>query len=483
MQSDLPHNIELEQQILGGLLQDNTLVRHVGELKGDAFHDPFHGLLFERIIARIADDQAANAVTMRHESASLPGIEELGGVDYLKKLQLAAAPSALMVDYLRELRNLFGRRAGIQALSDAMARLREHDVEMTPEKALEMCEGEIAMALQAVQDRPLARAWLASSHIALQNMVEARESDTPIGLSTGISRLDHVINAMGPGETIVIAGRPSMGKTALALNIALKTARRGDGVFFASLEMGAEQLALRSFAQLAGDLGRDITYFDMRRGKVEEEHWGDAVEAARMSSDLPIYTVDPSCRALPRLRAALSASERQLRAKGSSLKLIVVDYLQLVDPAGRYRPGDTNGRVTAASQAMKAMAMHYGVPVLVLSQLSRQVEMRDPPVPQLSDLRDSGSIEQDADIVLFCYRAEYYTQKKIDAAKGGGAGVGDLNDLDLQISGQRKKMTIICAKNRQGATGAATVYCDIARNVIGDEPQREMDLSPEDEFA
>jgi replicative DNA helicase len=479
MSDDTPHNIELEQQILGGLLYDNTQVRHVVELPRDAFFDPVHRDIFDRIVARIADDEEANYVTMRFEAASIPGLSDLGGSEYLVKLQSSAIALSQMPDYLRELRRLYGRRTAIIALDGARARLAFHDRDMTPEKVLEMAEGDIAMALQAVQDKPLALSWLNSAHVAMEGMLAAREGGKPIGISTGIDQLDGLIGAMGAGEYIVVAGRPSMGKTAVALNIALKSAARGEGVFFASLEMGGDQLAMRSFSQMVAERGRKATYFDMRRGRVEGEDWDATLSAAAEVAEMPIYTCDPSARSLTRLRAALAASERQLKAKGSALKLIVVDYLQLVEPTGRYRPGDANGKVTAASQAMKAMAMHYGVPVMVLSQLSRQVEMRDPPVPQLSDLRDSGSIEQDADLVIFCYRPEYYTQKKIDAQKGAGKSVSEMVDLEAAMSVHRNKMTLICAKNRGGATGSVSVYCDIASNVVGQKPQTEMDLEGE----
>jgi len=476
---EIPHSIELEQQILGGLLSDNAAVRHLGDLPAAAFYDPVHAVLFERILARIAEGEAANATLLKFEVSSLEGLKELGGAAYLVKLELSAIAVSAMPEYIRELRRLYGRRAGIEALQVALNRLATHDREMSPEDALTLAEGDIAIALQAVQDKPLARPWLASSHLAMQGMIDAREGGRAVGLSTGIDQLDGLISALGAGESIVLAGRPSMGKTAVALNIALKAATRGDGVFFASLEMGGDQLAMRAFSQMVAERGRKATYFDMRRGVLDGEDWDATLDAARSVAELPIFTCDPSCRSLTRLRAALSASERQLRAQGNALKLIVVDYLQLIEPTGRYRQGDTNGKVTASSQAMKAMAMHYGVPVLVLSQLNRMVEERDPPLPRMSDLRDSGSIEQDADLVLFCYRPEYYTQKRIDAHKAAGKSVSEMADLEAAIAVQRNRMTLICAKNRGGATGSVSVYCDIASNVVGAKPETQTSFEGE----
>lgn len=475
--SETPHSVEAEQLLLGAILSENSTFDLVSDAPAELFHDPVHQAIFCAIRDRISDGEAVDAIVLKGALSGHAGLQELGGTEYLLRLQMGAVAVSMAKSYALELRRLYARRAGMAALEAAMIRLKQGDTEMPPEKALEIAESGIGEALQAVQTKPLAQPWLAGLFGAVTQINEAYQNERAPGISTGLKRLDQQIGAMGKGELVLLGGRPSMGKTALAWNIALKAALRGEGVFFASLEMRAEALAERALSQIVHDRGEPIPYFKMATGRMDEDQFKRVLEAARGVENLPIFTCDPSCRSLPRLRGAIQAGERSLRAKGAPLSLIVVDYLQLVDPVGRYRAGDTNGRVTAASAAMKAMAMHYEVPVLCLSQLNRSVEMRDPPVPQMSDLRDSGSIEQDADVIMFAYRPEYYTQKQIEAAKGAGKGVAAEADLEAQIASQRNRLTIILAKQRKGPTGSTSVYCDVKNNVVADEApiQREME--------
>jgi replicative DNA helicase len=475
MSQVIPHDAALEQSVLGAILFDNDNARMLGEAPPEVFFDPVHAAVYEAALERMADGEVADAVTLKFRLREHAGLKDLGGDEYLVKLQMAAAPASLMRDYVKELRNLYGRREAMRALDVARDRLTRHDTEMTPHKALELCEADISSAIQAVQDKPLARSWLHGMHRAIEQMNEAYEKGVAPGVSTGLQRLDRVIGSMGKGDLLILAGRPSMGKSAIALNMAVNAALRGEGVFFASLEMGAEQLAQRALSQILAERGHDIAYSKMRQGSLDEAQFAAVLQAAGGAADWPIYTCDPSCRSLLRLRGALSAAERQFRSQGRSLGLIVVDYLQLVEPTGRYRAGDTNGRVSAASEAMKAMARHYDVPVLCLSQLNRAVEMRDPPVPTLSDLRDSGSIEQDADVVMFAYRPEYYTAKKLEAAQGAGKGVAAEADIHAEMAGQRNRLKIIVAKQRNGPPGTASLWCDVSRNAIADEAPQEQE--------
>lgn len=467
---------DLEQQVLGCLLTDNALLSFMGEVTPEVFHDPVHADVYQAILARVDDGQIADPVTLRFVLRDHVGLEKLGGSSYLLRLQQSAMLLSSFRDYARALRDLYGRRMAVQALASAMDRLQRHDQEMTAQRALDLAEADLAAAVQVVQDKPLARAWIHGVHRAVTQMNEAYRNDTPPGTSTGLARVDRVIGSMGGGDLLILAGRPSMGKTAIALNIAVRVAMRGEGVFFGSLEMGEDQLATRAISQMLSEQGRGLAYSEMRKGNLEEDSFRAVLEMAESSSKLPIFTCDPTCRSLSRLRGALQSAERQFTAQGKKLGLIVVDYLQLVEPTGRYRPGDTNGRVSAASEAMKMMARHYDVPVLCLSQLNRAVEMRDPPVPMLSDLRDSGSIEQDADVVMFCYRPEYYTAKKLEAARGNGKGVGDMADLEAEMAAQRNRLKIIVSKQRNGPPGTASLYCDVARNVVADERPVEQDV-------
>lgn len=476
MDQNQPHNIELEQAVIGALMFDNALLGSLAEMPPEAFFEPAHAQIFAAMLERDEQSQAFDAISLRFALSESAALKELGGAEYLLRLQTAAPGASSFAGYALQLRELHGRRVAMATLTQALNRLSVHESDMPAERALAEAEADLAVALQAVQTRPLAQPWVHGMQRAVESMMGAYEGATPPGISTGLTALDNQLGNMGRGEYLVLAGRPSMGKTALGLNIAAKAAMRGHGVFFGSLEMNADRLALRVMSQVARDQGPGVHYSSMRTGKMQPEEYAGALSAARHIGDLPIYTADPSCKSLARLRAALGAAEKQLRAKGAKLDLIVIDYLQLVEPTGRYRAGDTNGRVSASSEAIKQMARHFDVPVLCLSQLSRQVEHRDPPVPMLSDLRDSGSIEQDADAVLFAYRPEYYTQKRIDASKGSGASMDKQADLHAALASQRNRLTIITAKQRDGATGSCSVYCDIAHNYIADRaPQHDTD--------
>jgi replicative DNA helicase len=472
-----PHNIDCEQQVLGGLLHQNGLLNALADVPPEAFFDPVHGQIYASIRNRVEDGGVADATTLRFEFQDHDGLTKLGGAEYLLRLQTSAVATSMMPDYVKELMALFARRTAMEALHVGLDKLERYEPDMNAETVLSDVEARVSEAIGTVQHKPLSRSFLAGMTGAVDQINAAHHCGAPVGVSTGLRQLDGQIGNMGAGEYLVLAGRPSMGKSALALNVALKAAQRGEGVFFASLEMFDEQLAMRSFSQILAEKGQSVPYFNMRRGDLTDGQFEGVLRTAHDMTDLPIQTCDPSCRSLPRLRAALNDGARRLRAQGAEMKLIVVDYLQLIDPVGRYRSGDTNARVSASSAAMKAMAGHYGCPVMCLSQLSRQVEMRDPPVPILSDLRDSGAIEQDADTVIFCYRPEYYAQKRIDAAKGAGKGPGDVADLEAAIAGQRNQMKLIVAKQRTGPTGTVTVHCEIEKNVVrdlGDDPAQAM---------
>lgn len=457
---------ELEQQLLGGLLADNSLFHFVSDLPLEVFSDPVHRDLFAEMRSRLSEGSHVDATTIRFAFSDHSGVQSLGGAKYLIGLQMGAMALSGYAEYVKQAKELFARRAASDALSEALEKLAKYDGEVSPEDVLAKVEANISAAIQAVQSKSLTQSFLSSMSSAIEGMSKSYQAGHAEGVSTGLSALDKQIGAMGAGELIILAGRPSMGKSAMAWNAAMKAAIRGEGVFFASLEMTADQLAMRGLSQVMAEGGRKIPYSSMRRGEVDEAQFMSTIHTARELDALPIITCDPSCRALNKLKAAIRDGERRLRAMGHPLKLIVVDYLGLVNPVGLYRTGDTNGRVSVVTEALKAIAMHYEVPVLALSQLNRSVEHRDPPVPMLADLRDSGSIEQDADLVLFTYRPEYYIAKKLDAAVSGS--IDERADLEAQLSTHRNKLHILNAKQRGGATGSATVYCDLSVNLICD---------------
>lgn len=459
-------NAELEQQLLGGMLAENDLYRLADDMPLEVFADPVHRDLFAEIRSRLSEGTACDASTLRFAFSGHAGLQQLGGAEYLVRLQLSAVGLSGFQSYVDEAKSLYARRIATEALSAALERLAKYEAGVDAEKILSGAEAAVSEAVAQVQSKPLTQSFLSAMASAIEGMSAAYQNGSAVGVSTGLMALDKRIGAMAEGELIVLAGRPSMGKSAIAWNVAMKAAMRGEGVFFASLEMTADQLAMRGLSQVLASQGRRVPYSDMKRGGIDEGQFRSTMETAVSLEALPIITCDPSCRELGKLKAAIRDASRRLEMAGHPLKMIVVDYLGLVNPIGLYRQGDANGRVTAVCEALKAIAMHYRVPVLALSQLNRSVEHRDPPVPMLSDLRDSGAIEQDADIVLFAYRPEYYITKKIEAA--ASADASERADLEQQLSTQRNKLYILNAKQRGGATGSATVYCDLSMNVICD---------------
>jgi replicative DNA helicase len=472
-----PHNVELEQQVLGCLLSQNDLMMHLAEAPSEVFYDPVHQYIFGVIRARIDEGKLADATTLRFEVTEHSGLQALGGFKYLIQMQLTSIAISAFKDYVAEMMQLYARRVALDALRIGTSRMEKFEAGETPEKVLSQVEADVSAAVQAVQIKPIVHSFLGSISRAITHMDSAFNAGVVPGVSTGLEALDRGIGAMGPGDYVVLAGRPSMGKTALALNMAVKAARRDEGVFFGSLEMNDSQIAMRVISQILAERGTPVPYFNMRTGRMSSDEYRAVLEASNEQQNLPMQTCDVTCRSLSKLRASLSIAEKTLYRQRKELKLIVVDYLQLVDPAGRYRENDSMRKVEAASTAMKEMAVEYGCPVLCLSQLSRGVESRDPPVPVLSDLRDSGSIEQDADIVMFCYRPEYYLERKIEGLRGatGSGSISTLADHEASMSSARNKLTIMTAKARGGPVGSCVVFCDIKNNHIADRaPDNDM---------
>jgi replicative DNA helicase len=263
---------------------------------------------------------------------------------------------------------------------------------------------------------------------------------------------------------VVLGGRPSMGKSAVALSIALGAARAGRGVIFASLEMPTAGVALRAITEHLARKGRRVAYRDARLGRLGEAEMRAFCEAAVELEGLPIAMTAPSIRSIDALQSAIRRGARMLEAKGAPLGLVVFDYMQLADAPGR----DAVERVGAISKALKATAQRFDVPVIALSQLSRQVEQRDDKRPMLSDLRESGQIEQDADVILFCYREEYYLERQ-RPVEGKKNYAQDLVAWDAAMEAARGKVEIIIAKQRMGGVATVELRADLATNAIGIE--------------
>lgn len=283
----------------------------------------------------------------------------------------------------------------------------------------------------------------------------AYRGDETDALMTGIGALDHLTGGFGPGELIILGGRPSMGKTALALSIALNVARAGHGVAIASLEMTPKAMALRALSEATAQAGHASSYKQMRRGDMAESQVETLRRIAPEVAALPISFLE---RKFADLDALIAGCRQIKRAMGDGLKLLIVDYLQLIEARGENRTQE----ISRISRALKALAGTLDVPIIALSQLSRQVESREDKRPMLSDLRESGQIEQDADAVLFCYRDEYYLERR----KPDESDIDKLDKWRAAMEVTRNRLEIIVAKHRQGEIGTAHVRCNVALNLI-----------------
>ncbi|MCC1493453.1 replicative DNA helicase [Cognatishimia sp. F0-27] len=448
----MPHSIEAEQQLLGAILTDNELYDRVASIiKPEHFFDPVHTRIYEISAARIAKNTLASPVTLKAFMAEDEGLKELGGPQYLARLAASAVSSFAVRDYAQMIYDLAIRRDLIRLGKDISSKAAK--VEVSSEPREQIVEAEQALYHMAEQGssesgfQSFLRAVTDAVNVA--NAAYQREGGLA-GISTGLVDMDRKLGGLHPSDLLILAGRPSMGKTSLATNIAYNVAksyRRGerpDGsegaveggvVGFFSLEMSAEQLAGRILAEAS-----EISSHKIRQGDMIESEFRRFVEAAKELEACPLFIDDTP--ALPISQVAARA-RRLKRTHG--LDLIIVDYLQLLRGTSDNRVQE----IAEISMGLKAIAKELNIPVIALSQLSRQVESRDDKRPQLSDLRESGSIEQDADVVMFVFREEYYKERE-------KPGEHDLEKMALwqeEMERLHGKAEVIIGKQRHGPIG------------------------------
>ena len=411
VESGFPRNIEVEQALLGAILINNNALDRVSDfLQEHHFFDPLHGRIYATAQQLIERGDLASPGILTSFLSDDGGFKEMGGIEYLKSLVESAVTVINAEQYGRFIYDLALRRMLILASKDIHALAVEASVDVTPVEQVERAE----QSLYKITERErYAHGFIefksvATAAVNTASMAKERDSGLP-GLSTGITALDNKLGGLQSSDLIVLAGRPSMGKSALATNIAFHVAKTamekhdddGGTVGFFSLEMSAEQVALRILAE------RSVIPSDrIRRGDITDDEFKRIAEVSRDLQPLPLY-IDHT-GAIP--IATLTARARRLKRE-NDLKLIVVDYLQLATVDKRRSSDGRVQEIAEITQSLKALAKQLDIPVLALSQLSRQVESREDKRPQLSDLRESGAIEQDADVVLFIYREEYYLEQ------------------------------------------------------------------------
>jgi len=410
-----PSNIEAEQALLGALLYDNGAYERISDkLQGRHFHEPFHARLFTAIEGHIRKGQLAEPILLADEFKRDPAFEELGGLRYLADLVDRAPPAANAPDYARAIYDLALRRELIRIGGEISNEAQTGDPDKPARDQIELAEQQLYTLAESGTASTGFVGFADALRGAVEMAAEAYSRDGGLaGISTGLIDLDQKLGGLHPSDLLIVAGRPSMGKTALATNIAFHVARNyawepqpdgtrktvnGGVVAFFSLEMSAEQLAMRLLADVSG-----VSSDRLRKGEIDASEFGRVRDAAIEIQESPLFIDATGGLSI----AKLTARARRLK-RSSGLDLIVVDYLQLV--TGGDGRGEQNRvqEVSMITQGLKALAKELSVPVIALSQLSRQVESREDKRPQLSDLRESGSIEQDADAVMFVYRESYY---------------------------------------------------------------------------
>jgi replicative DNA helicase len=464
-----PHNIEAEQSVLGAILVNNDAFYRVSDfLEPKHFFEPIHQLIFETAGSIIRAGKVATPVTLK---TFVPADSDIGGMtvgQYLARLAAEATTIINAHDYGRTIYDLALRRDLIHIGEDMVNVAFDAPVDFAPRAQIEDAERRLYELAEAGRYDGGFQKFSNAMKVALEMAANAFQRDGKLsGIATGLRSLDVKMGGLQQSDLIIVAGRPGMGKTALATNIAYNIARahrdelQADGtrktvnggiVGFFSCEMSAEQLATRILAEQTG-----IASSTIRRGGITENEFDKIRDHTIELEHLPLFVDETGGLAISQLTARARRLKRQ---KG--LDVIMVDYIQLLQGSGK-RSDNRVQEVTEITTSLKALAKELNVPVVALSQLSRQVENRDDKRPQLSDLRESGSIEQDADVVLFVFREEYYLQNKEPRP-----GTPEHEKWQLDMALVHGKAEVIIGKQRHGPTGTVNLQFEASLTRFAD---------------
>src|SRR3954452_8765672 len=459
----LPQNIEAEAALLGALMIDNRLVEDIQlKLKPLHFFEPLHGRVYEAILRLTDSNRIANPVTLKPLFEADEGMKEVGGPSYLAQLTGSGAAVIGARDFATQIYDLALLRALIGVGRELVEGALDTSEDVAPLAQIERAETELYKVAEEGGAEGKAKSFGEATKEALQLAEKALNSGGHLsGFTTGLDSLNSKIGGLHKSDLVIVAGRPGMGKKSLATNIAFAAAQRllrdnedgiepaksaGTAVALFSLEMSADQLATRVLAEQSG-----ISSENLRMGRISQSEFRSLARAAAELQSLPLYIDDTPGLTIAALRARARRLKRQ---KG--IGMVIVDHLQLLQGSGKGSAGDNRVQeISEISRGLKQLAKELNVPVIGLSQLSRAVEQREDKRPQLADLRESGSIEQDADIVLFIYREEYYL-------KGSEVEMPTPEEAAWQEEMARAygRAEVIVAKQRHGATGKIRLKFD-----------------------
>jgi replicative DNA helicase len=452
---EAPNNIEAEQALLGAILVNNDAFYRVSDfLKAAHFHEPLHRKIFEVSAEFIRMGKTANPVTVK---TFLPADQKVGDMTvayYLARLAAEAVTVINAADYGRAIYDLATRRALITVGEDMVNIAYDAPVDMSPREQIEDAERRLFELAETGRYDGGFESFTDAVKTAVDMANAAYMRDGHLsGISTGFRDMDRRMGGLQPSDLVIVAGRPGMGKSSLATNIAFHIANayepapQADGSFKAasggvvglfSLEMSSEQLATRIISEQT-----EIPSSKIRRGEISEADFEKLVACSQMMQRLPLYIDQTGGISI----AQLAARARRLKRQ-RGLDIIIIDYIQLMTGSSKRASENRVQEITEITTGLKALAKELNVPIIALSQLSRQVESRDDKRPQLSDLRESGSIEQDADVVLFVFREEYYLKNREPKP-----GTEEYFKWEAEMNETRGKAEIIIAKQRHGPTG------------------------------
>lgn len=466
----LPQNVEAEAALLGAMMIDNRVAEDaLQRLRPEHFFDPLHGRVYEQIAFLVGENRLANPVTLRPLFATDVAMQERGGPAYLA--QLTGNPASLIGAraFADQIYDLAVLRALVTVGRDMIDGALDTSKEINPAAQIEVAELKLYEVAEKGATDSGAKSFTRAAALAVRQAERAMNSGGSVsGVTSGLSDFNAMTGGLNRSDLLILAGRPGMGKTSLATNMAFNAARRwmddmeagipeeksiGAPVAFFSLEMSADQLALRILSEQS-----EIISEKLRTGDLSPANFQKFARAAADLEQLPLYIDDTPGLTIAALRTRARRLKRQHK-----IGMVVVDYLQLLTGSSRSQGDGRVQEISEISRGLKTLAKELHVPVLALSQLSRAVESREDKRPQLSDLRESGSIEQDADIVLFVYRDEYYHDFKAPKAPDGNSSADEIakyqswQDEQLRVA---NKATVIIAKQRHGATGSVDLRFD-----------------------
>ncbi len=461
---EMPHNFEAEQGLLGMLLIDNGMLERVSEIiRPHHFSHPSHQNIFETIEKMVERGLEAKHTTLKDYFEKDEGLTSVGGAQYLSELQTQVPVINNIQDYAQTIYDRYLRRELIRLNISTNSEAYNFNIDSDATSIIEEAEKKLFSLSESGTAQGGFITLKDSVLTAIDIAEKAYKSDGHVtGVTTGLTDLDHKLGGLHPSDLLILAARPSMGKTSLAVNIAYNAAKayaetggeQGGIVGFFSLEMSSDQLATRILSDQSGISGDDI-----RKGNIKETDFRKFAEASQKLSQMPLYIDDTPALSIGAVRARARRLKRQY-----GLDLLVIDYLQLLQGSGSAQSsGNRVLEISEITRGLKAIAKELNIPVIALSQLSRAVEQREDKRPMLSDLRESGSIEQDSDVVMFIYRREYYLSRE-EPEKKPSEDDGKFNDRYAQwqqdLGDCNNTADVIIAKQRHGPIGTISLFFD-----------------------